>query len=59
MTTAVRFKQSEVQRAIRAARAEGCGAVVIHPDGSIVVKLAQDDVASPATAPSKWEVQEA
>lgn len=57
MTKALPFTQLAVRRAIRAARAEGCGVVEIRPDGSIVVKLGDDeapriDVAS--QNPSKW-----
>lgn len=58
MTTRLPFTQLAVRRAIRAARAEGCSAVEIRPDGSMIVKVGdggQDRVAAPATAPTGYE----
>jgi hypothetical protein len=57
MTIRLPFTQLAIRRAIRAARAEGCGVVEIKPDGSILVKLGDDD--APRLAPagastSKW-----
>lgn len=42
-----RFKQSDVARAIRAAKAEGAGAVEITREGTIRVTLAPSAVAKP------------
>lgn len=39
-----KFRQREVQRAIRAARAAGAGTVEIEPDGKIVIRLADGAV---------------
>ena len=58
MTTPLPFTQASIRRRIAAARSAGLRVKGIANDGTVLVDDGDNDersVASPATAPSKWQ----